>query len=89
MAKFFQANKSFVDYITMMGFQLKENDSDKKYYINEKGNQIRIDFQTNLITLLDSKGYVISYSTQYSNEEINKFLTRETELRDKKGLVIS
>lgn len=82
MAKFFQADKSFIDYITMMGFQFKETDSDKKYYVNDKGNQIRVDLESKLITLLDNKGYVVSYSSQYSNEEIDKFSIRETQQRD-------
>ncbi len=36
MAKFFSADKSFVDYITMMGFQFKETDSEKKILCKQK-----------------------------------------------------
>lgn len=77
MAKFFSADKSFVDYITMTGFQFKETDSEKKYYVNKHGKQIRIDFNSKLITLLDKKGYVVDFSSTFTNEQIDKFSVRE------------
>jgi len=77
MAKFFEADKAFVDYITMMGFQFKETDTEKKYYVNKKGNQIKIDFNSKIITLLDKGGYVVDSSDTFTNEQIDKFSIRE------------
>ena len=77
MAKFFSANKSFVDYITMLGFKHTEVKSQKKYYVNEKGNQIKIDYETRIITFLDKSGYNVDFSTNFTNEQIDKFSIRE------------
>ena len=77
MAKFFSANKSFVDYITMMGFQFKEVDSEKKYYVNKKGKQIRIDYETGIISFLNEYGNVVDFSNTFSNEQIDKFSRKE------------
>ena len=77
MAKFFSADKSFVDYITMIGFQFRETDSEKKYYVNKHGKQIRIDFESGDITLLDRRGYVVDFSNHFTNEQIDKFSVRE------------
>lgn len=77
MAKFFSADKSFVDYITMIGFQFKETDSEKKYYVNKKGNQIKIDYHTGIITLLNKYGTSVDFSNTFTNEQIDKFADRE------------
>lgn len=77
MTKFFSANKSFVDYITMLGFKHTEVDSQKKYYVNEKGNQIKIDYETGIITLLNKNGYSVDFSNTFTNEQIDKFSIRE------------
>lgn len=73
MAKIFKADKSFVDYITMMGFQFKEVDSEKKYYVNKEGNQFRIDYNKGEIALLDNKGKLVDSFTEISSDEINCF----------------
>lgn len=77
MAKFFEANKSFVDYITMIGFEKKHVDSEKDYYVNFKGNQIRIDYSINEIALINKHGDLIDYSTTFSIEQIDNFSVRE------------
>ena len=77
MAKFFSANKSFVDYITMLGFKNREADSEERYYVNEKGNQIKIHYQTGLITLLNNTGHIVDFSSTFTNEQIDKFSIKE------------
>lgn len=77
MSKIFSVNKSFVDYITMMGFEFKETDSEKKYYVNKNGNQIRIDYNNNLITLLNKFGNVVESAGAFSSESIDKFIREE------------
>ncbi len=77
MTKIFQVNKSFVDYITMMGFQHKHVDSEKQYYVNKKGNQFRIDYNDNSVSLLNSQGLVIDTLGEITNEQINAFSVYE------------
>ena len=77
MAKFFTANKSFINYITMLGFKRKEVNSEKKYYVNTKGNQIKIDYETGIITLLNKYGNSVDFSNTFTNEQIDKFADRE------------
>lgn len=77
MATFFSANKSFVDYLTILGFQFKETDSEKKYYVNPKGNQVKIDYETQIITLLNKYGHVVDFSNTFTNEQIDRFSERE------------
>lgn len=77
MAKFFTADKSFIDYITILGFVHREVDSEKKYYVNSKGKQIKIDYSNGLITLMNKNGNTIDYSSTFTNEQIDKFSVRE------------
>ena len=77
MAKFFTADKSFIDYITIIGFVHREVDSEKKYYVNSKGKQIKIDYSNGLITLMNKNGNTVDYSSTFTNEQIDKFSVRE------------
>ena len=77
MAKFFTADKSFIDYITILGFVHREVDSEKKYYVNSKGKQIKINYSKGLITLMNKNGNTIDYSSTFTNEQIDKFSVRE------------
>ena len=77
MAKFFVADKSFIDYITILGFVQREVDSKKKYYVNSRGKQIKIDYSTGIITLMNSQGYEVDFSDTFTNEQIEKFSVRE------------
>ena len=49
----------------------------KKYYVNKKGNQIKIDYQTGIITLLNKYGTSVDFSNTFTNEQIDKFTDRE------------
>lgn len=69
----FEANKSFVDYITMMGFQKRQVDSEKEYYSNENGNQIKINNSTKIISLMNKNGHTVDFATVFSSEQIDTF----------------
>lgn len=69
----FQADKSFVNYITMIGFQRRQVDSDKEYYTNNLGNQIKIDNETGLISLLNKKGNTVDFANVFTNVQIDEF----------------
>lgn len=73
MAITFKADKSFTDFINVMGFEQKQVDSEKHYYVNSKGNQIRIDNEKGIITLLNKYGNVVDFSNTFSNTQIENF----------------
>lgn len=50
------------EYLTTIGYKQTEVKSQKKYYVNKKGNQVRVGKG---ITLLDNRGFEVSY---YDNE---------------------
>ena len=59
MAVTFKVGKSFIDFISINGFEQKQVDSEKHYYVNSKGNQIKIDNEKGIITLLNKYGNVV------------------------------
>lgn len=75
----FQVNKSFIDYITMIGFQKRQVDSEKEYYSNSLGNQIKIDNETGLISLLNRKGNTVDFANVFTNTQIEEFSKSEGE----------
>lgn len=73
MAVTFKVGKSFIDFISINGFEQKQVDSEKHYYVNSKGNQIKIDNEKGIITLLNKYGNVVDFSSTFNNEQIEKF----------------
>lgn len=73
MAVTFKVGKSFIDFISINGFEQKQVDSEKHYYVNSKGNQIKIDNEKGIITLLNKFGNVVDFSNTFSSEQIEKF----------------
>lgn len=73
MAKKFSLGKSFIDYITMIGFKEKETSTDKKYYVDSKGKQIRLDYDSKEIAFLDNHGNLVESSSSFTIEEVDKF----------------
>lgn len=53
---YFVVGTNLVNYLQSIGFKKREADSEKSYFVNKKGNQIRIDYDTGEIALLDNKG---------------------------------
>lgn len=52
----FTLNSTLVGYLTTNGFVNREVDSEKDYYANANGNQIRLDKETKEISILDNRG---------------------------------
>jgi len=77
MSKIFRADKSFEDYIRKIGFKHHNSNSDDKYFTNKKGNQIKIHFNSGIISLLNSRGFVVDYSSSYSLKQIDSFSKRD------------
>lgn len=72
----FKADKSLIDYLTIKGFKRVQINSDKEYYVNEKGFQIKIDNDTKIIYLLDEKGHTVAYATVFFSDRLNKFMEK-------------
>lgn len=70
---FFNTNNTFEEYLKSNGFQHRHVDSECKYYVNEKGNQVKLNYEVGIITLLNKNGYVIDYSSTFTKTQIDKF----------------
>lgn len=77
MATLFKADASLSKYIEMIGFQKKHSDSKKQYYVNHKGNQIKIDEKSGKITFLNKYGNVVEKAHSFTSEQIENFYKRE------------
>lgn len=73
MAVEFKANNDLINYLVVLGFQAREVKSDKKYFVNKKGNQFRIDEQSGEITILNQYGNVYSKHTSIDDKFIQQF----------------
>ena len=70
----FKADKSFQDYILMIGFIRRQTKSNsKEYYSNKEGNQIKINTILNTISLMDNKGSTLKSGKELTSEEIDNF----------------
>lgn len=78
MKNAFVADKSFVEYIKKIGFRKIEVTGDKKYYTNtSNGKQIRIDEKIGIITFLSKTGFVVDFSTSYTQKQIDNFVNSD------------
>lgn len=73
MAVEFKANNDLINYLVLLGFQPREVKSDKKYFVNKKGNQFRIDEQSGEIAILNQHGNVHSKHTSIDDKFIQQF----------------
>ena len=71
----FSADESFVNFLINIGYQQKEVKSEKKYFVNKNGSQIRIG--RNEIALIDKGGYLISKRKTVDSKDIEAFSNRE------------
>lgn len=72
----FKADKSFIDYLTIKGFKRVQINSDKEYYVNKKGFQIKIDNDTKIIYLLNEKGHTVTYATVFFSDRLDTFIEK-------------
>lgn len=77
MAKVFRADKSFEDYVQMIGFKHKHVDSESKYYVNHRGNQIVVEGQYGQIRFVNKYGYTVDTAHSFTSEQVDKFSKRE------------
>lgn len=72
--RYFKANAAFRHFIQDLGFEEHVVNSNKQYFTNEIGKQIRIDPETGIISLLTEHGYIYKYSTTMTSKEIMDFI---------------
>lgn len=76
MAKVFRADKSFVNYIQMIGFQRKHIERECSYYVNHRGNQIVIESNYGQIRFVNKYGYTIDKAHSFTSRQIDAFSKR-------------
>lgn len=70
----FQANRLFRDFITIKGFKRMQVHSNKEYYTNSNGKQIKIDSESGMISLINKNGITEDFSNIMSSDQINEFI---------------
>lgn len=65
MVKSLRANKDFKKFLKHQGYKQREADSKKQYFVNSEGKQVRIDFDTGMIAILDNKGFKVEESKKF------------------------
>lgn len=65
----FRVGKEFEKHIENIGFKKILTQTASTYYVNDKGNQIKID-KTEIITILDNKGFTLVVSDKISANEL-------------------
>ena len=75
MSVAFTADSGFVNYIQIQGFIKRqgEPDSEKEYYSNNIGAQIKINTKTKMISFLNANGYVLGDGILVHTEHIDYF----------------
>jgi len=82
MGKFYTANQEFENYLLELGFTFhtrveKGETEEVKYYTEHTtGKQVKINFKSNLVTLLDKYGRTEDESSSYTDNQIIKFLKK-------------
>lgn len=69
----FKADKELEQYLRAIGFKNVQAVSNKIYLVNRVGRQVKIDPESNNITLLDKNGFVLSKSHEFLISRINSF----------------
>ena len=70
----FKADKSFQDYILMIGFIKRPTKSNsKEYYSNKEGNQIKINTTLNTVSLMVKKCNTLKSGKEFTSEEMDNF----------------
>lgn len=70
--------KSLPGYLSALGFNRVQVNSENDYYTSKNGRQIKINKSTGIISLLDSSGNVVDFSNFYTEKQINNFIKTET-----------
>lgn len=73
MSKKLEVGKALVDFVTMLGFEEKEADSESKYFVNKLGKQVKINTKTKLISLMNKAGFTLFKELEFSMKELQNF----------------
>lgn len=46
------------------------------YYVNKNGNQVKLNYKSNIITLLDKYGDIVDSSHSFNENELREFIER-------------
>lgn len=69
----FIANKTLINFLPMAGFKRQRVDSDRLYFTNKDGNQIKVDLRSKDIFFINSKGFTIKETSVTTDEELLNF----------------
>lgn len=69
----YTSNQLLIDFLLSNGYKHVHNDSDKKYYVNSYGNQIRIDYSYKLVALINKHGYVVEEVSYVTEDRLLEF----------------
>jgi hypothetical protein len=74
MGKFYRANQELGDYLIQIGLTFHDREESLvQYYTNHStGGQVKIDQKNKLVSLLDSRGNTVDYSSSYTNNQIEE-----------------
>ena len=71
-------SRAFIERIEEENF-LRACSQDSRYYRNKEGQQIKIDVQKNMITLLDKNGFTLVKDEMITEEDFVDFLNDRLE----------
>ena len=77
MATLFKADEAFTKYVQMIGFEHKHMDSEKQYFVNKRGNQIRVDVDGGEIAFINRYGNVVDKAHSFTSKQVDEFSKRE------------
>jgi len=55
-----------------LGYVKQSCMSNLNYFVSKKGNQVKLNYENNLISLLDNKGSTIDFSSNFSKEKLSE-----------------
>lgn len=73
MAKEFKAEKSLVNYLSILGFNLKETQTESMYFVHKSGRQVRVNEENQSIAFLNPQGYKIKEVSSVTTDLLHKF----------------
>ena len=76
MGTFYTANEDFKTYLLANGFTFHDREEPEVCYYTHHatGNQVKVDTNINLVTLLDQNGSLVDSSSSFTDNQIQKFL---------------
>lgn len=77
MGTFYTANNNLKEYLLQNGCTFHDREDSKiSYYTHLSKNQVKVDTEKNLVTLLDETGREIDSSSSFTDNQIKNFLNK-------------